>query len=263
MTSSQPRNPSRRSLLQTALVQVDSCPVPARVLFDSGAEVSYCSAQFLSQVKKPQMVRRQLHRYEAFGGGVHEQHVPVVDLQLQSRFSRKQIKTRLLVLPKLCSSVRGIKSSRVQGLMLQGRRLADEPGHDGPVDILLGADLLPNVMVPSAPFFSGGLLLTETMFGWVVSGPVADNESASLSAVAKILFLAEKRVPDLWDLEAFGVPDKPGGVPEAVDPDLNFRREGTPYLFPGCHKSAPSSISAKPRNGSRSSQLGRKSTSSW
>ena len=219
MTASQQKNPSPRSLLQTALVHVENCSQPARVLLVSGAECSYVSERFLSQVRRPQIVHRQLHRYEAFGGGVHEQHVPVVDLTLKSRHSGNQVKMRLLVLPKLCSSVRGIKRHKVQGLKLQGRRLADEPGHDGPVDILLGADLLPRVMAPTAPSFADGLILTETMFGWVVSGPVADHESSNLSAVAKILFLAEKKIPDLWDLETFGVPDKPGGTPEAVDPD--------------------------------------------
>ena len=209
---------SQRTLLQTAMVRVGTIGLKARVLLDSGAERSYVSETFSNKIPGIRRSCKQLHRYETFGGFVHEQSVPVVSLALRSCHSSKETTVQLLVLPKLCSPVRAISSSLIKRLDLK-ECLADVPDVDSPVDILLGADSLPQVLkTTSPPKLQSGLLLVDTIFGFVISGPVADSSSSSLVTVSKVLRTCEEKIPDLWDLEVFGVPDSPSGDPDAVDP---------------------------------------------
>ena len=216
----EPDRAPQRGVLQTALVRVTNCRYYARVLLDFGAERSYTTASFLRKVSGVKPIRNVLHRYETFGGSVHEQSVPLVNLELVSRHSSSKWSANLLVLPSLCSPVRGIRAKFLRNINMGDRKLADIPDNDDAIDILLGVDALTQIVVPDMIKKQDGLLMMNTIFGWTISGPIADDSSSNLVATSKVILA---QTPALWELEAVGIPSKEGQLCEAVDPNPTLR----------------------------------------
>jgi hypothetical protein len=145
-----PNAAAERVLLQTALVQVPGLGRLARALLDTGAERSYIT-QALVEEAGLLVLDRQLHRFETFGGGVKSQHCPKVRVELTSRYSANSVIVELLALSMICSPVRGVRPSTLEGVG-RGVDFADDlTEEDRPMDLVLGMDYLPDVLLPRAP----------------------------------------------------------------------------------------------------------------
>ena len=106
--------------------------------------------------------------------------------------------------------------------------LADEVAdEDLPIDILLGVDAIPQILLEEAPRFISRLSLTPTIFGHVVGGSVASTcPDCSLSSVAKILRSSSltQDVPKMWELDVIGI-EPPTSKPPSPKP----RHDGERY----------------------------------
>ncbi|XP_041450820.1 uncharacterized protein LOC121404732 [Drosophila obscura] len=99
--------------------------------------------------------------------------------------------------------------------------LADPSFHrSSQIDVLLGADILPSILLSGfRSDICGSLLGQETIFGWVLSGPVSADSTRTVSAFTTKLSLdsdvrLEKLPTKFWEVE-----DLPGNrrCPENVD----------------------------------------------
>ena len=197
-------SPSRRAVLQTALVHVDGHSRPVRVMLDTGAERSYVT-ESLVRIVNPPLVGRSPHRIETFGGNVTEVQRSLYRINLSSRDRSSTISVKVIAVPKICSPSRGFSRALLDGL--EGFVLADELTAESlPIDILLGMDSLPSVVVLEPPVKRGSLLLTPTVFGYVLGGTTGDAGDPSLVSFAKVLRAAvDPPVSSLWDLDTVGV----------------------------------------------------------
>ena len=99
------------------------------------------------------------------------------------------------------------------------------------VDVLVGADYLWSIqkscIVRGEP---GEPVAIETVFGWVISGPVRSfDENEPVSAQVNVCSVNEPclNVEKFWDLESLGIKERIGDVHETVISDLSFN--GTRY----------------------------------
>ena len=78
------------------------------------------------------------------------------------------------------------------------------------IDIVLGADCLHALFLPTPPVVSEGLIALNTVFGWVVSGQLRSSGPCTLASFARTACLRSSSLPtsnpsQLWDLEHIGV----------------------------------------------------------
>jgi len=59
------------------------------------------------------------------------------------------------------------------------------------IDILIGADLLPSILLSGTrPNICGSLLVQETIFGWILTGPVPASRQNQISVFSTRIFHA-------------------------------------------------------------------------
>lgn len=75
------------------------------------------------------------------------------------------------------------------------------------IDVLLGADILPSILLKgSHPNICGTLLGQETIFGWTITGPVSNSIAKSISSFSTRISLSteariEKLLTNFWEVE--------------------------------------------------------------
>ncbi|XP_062141924.1 uncharacterized protein LOC133849944 [Drosophila sulfurigaster albostrigata] len=75
------------------------------------------------------------------------------------------------------------------------------------IDVLIGADILPSVILSgSRPNICGSLLGQETVFGWILTGPVSQSMSTTVSAFStRVALQADEQLDSLlskfWEVE--------------------------------------------------------------
>ncbi|XP_062123208.1 uncharacterized protein LOC133836632 [Drosophila sulfurigaster albostrigata] len=82
-------------------------------------------------------------------------------------------------------------------------QLADPKFHESSqIDVLLGADILPSILLGgSHPNICGTLLGQETIFGWILTGPVSGSISKSISSFSARLSVEEELLSKFWEVE--------------------------------------------------------------
>ncbi|KAH8295561.1 hypothetical protein KR018_002995, partial [Drosophila ironensis] len=162
-------------LLGTALVEIHHMggTFKARALIDSGSEASFISERMFDLVRPPfQTVQA---RVAGLNKAVSARPEKLCHFWLGSPLQpRLHIETSAFVVPQLAGELpsRPVPPEIVGSL--QDIQLADPSFHQGaPIDILIGADLYPPILLEgSRRHICGSLLGQETVFGWVLSGPV-------------------------------------------------------------------------------------------
>ena len=167
-----------KAVMQTALLLVSNENAPekrtwARALLDPGSEETYISSR-LSQKLGLATVGRQTFSVETFGcnRSVSVTHKRV-GLIFQSRHEDKRYRLFGWEVERTCNVFRSQNFGDSDREFFSKFQIADslEDGGVCPVDILLGADSLPRILLPKAPVLSpSGLLLTPTILGWTIMG---------------------------------------------------------------------------------------------
>lgn len=79
-------------------------------------------------------------------------------------------------------------------------------GQSGPVELLLGADIVGSLYTGKRHELPCGLVAMETLVGWTLMGKALMNNARSDAVVTTLnLFVNSASISDLWELEAIGI----------------------------------------------------------
>ncbi|XP_062134788.1 uncharacterized protein LOC133844705 [Drosophila sulfurigaster albostrigata] len=163
-------------LLSTAVIHVCHLGVryTARALIDSGSEATFLSEKLFKRLRMPYT-------------------------SVQARVSG--LTQAVAAQPrKFCQFLIGSPVRPDLQIEASAIQLADPKFHESSqIDVLLGADILPSILLGgSHPNICGTLLGQETIFGWILTGPVSGSISKSISSFSARLSV--ERTPPLEEL---------------------------------------------------------------
>ncbi|XP_070139973.1 uncharacterized protein [Drosophila kikkawai] len=200
---------SRAVLLGTALIDIChlGCNFQAQALIDSGSEATFITERLFNLVKLPfTTIQAQV---SGLNHTVTAQSTKLCQFSMRSP-SRPglQLETAAYVLPQLAGS---LPSYPVPRDLLKG--IPDIPLADpkffesSQIDVLIGADILPSILLGNSKAnICGSLLGQETIFGWVLTGPVSPAAPRSVSAFATRVTCAlddslDQLLTKFWEVE--------------------------------------------------------------
>ncbi|KAH8317113.1 hypothetical protein KR074_010047 [Drosophila pseudoananassae] len=170
------RQPSRAVLLGTAIINVChlGCSFQARALIDSGSKATFITERLFNFVKPPfKTIQAQV---SGRNQTISAQSTKLCHFSIRSP-SRLglQLETAAYVLPQLAGNLPSypIPRGRLKGL--PDISLADPNFFESSqVNVLIGADILPSILLGDAKAnICGSLLGQKTIFGWVMTGPLS------------------------------------------------------------------------------------------
>ncbi|XP_069965822.1 uncharacterized protein [Bactrocera oleae] len=206
-----PHNSSRKQvLLGTAIVQVSykGQLYTARALIDSGSEATFISEKLHRKLDIPTFKKNA--QVTGLNNTVSATATKTCELTLRSPTKREfKITTHAFILKTLTDNLPTHSLDRIISNKEFGFSLADPHFYKPrPVDILIGSDLYPQIILSGVQRnVLGSLLAQETKFGWILSGPTPEKPISP-----SILSFFNKTTPDklltqFWEVEE--VPKKP------------------------------------------------------
>ena len=176
-------------LLQTAKV-IASSPdgkhggITIRVLLDTGCQRTYVSSRLRQALNLPSL-KKECLLIKTFGNNSEQiENCNLVQLCLQSIRDDLSIYVTAYEVPKICSPLQNqrINSAQQKFLHFEGIEFADFcEGPEAEIDVLIGMDNYWKLVTGNVIKSGVGPVAIETVFGWVISGPV-DEVSATMSA---------------------------------------------------------------------------------
>lgn len=121
---------------------------------------------------------------------------------------RLQVETTAFVLPQLTGNLPSFTIPQEALRDLPNFELADPSfNKSSQIDVLIGADILPSILLGgSQKNICGSLLGQETVFGWILSGPVLSSTPKTLSSFSTRVSLKQdvsldKLLTKFWEVE--------------------------------------------------------------
>ncbi|XP_061389843.1 uncharacterized protein LOC133325030 [Musca vetustissima] len=166
-------------LLGTAIAHVVHCGVsyPARALIDPASESSFLTQGLQNRLKLP--VSSTDVTVSGVNCAISANSSKICSLQIGSRCDPSVVlETRAVVLPSISGNLPSFNVSSDFRAQMPNIRLADDDLFNSrPVELLLGADLYPKIMLEGCQsILSGTLLAQNSIFGWLVTGPIPSSE---------------------------------------------------------------------------------------
>ncbi|XP_075157647.1 uncharacterized protein LOC142230914 [Haematobia irritans] len=180
-------------LLGTAIVSVclPGATYEVRALIDSGSEGTLISERIFNQLKLP--FRRTSARVSGLNSTITASVCKECCFTLGSSFSDVRVPVSALVVPHLSANLpsRSLETHCLPDL--PDIRLADPKYYESSkVDILIGSDILPSIMLGGFKSQIGGSLMAqETIFGWILTGPI--SQTVRHGEFPKQLYLGQSR----------------------------------------------------------------------
>ncbi|KAH8303697.1 hypothetical protein KR059_009494, partial [Drosophila kikkawai] len=172
---------------------------PARALIDSGSEGTFISERLANRIKLPfQAVTTRVTGLNQANSGVSQK---MCHFQMGTPAKPMlKIDTTAFVLPNLAGN---LPTSTIDRNMPLADPSFFQPSQ---IDLLLGADILPSVLLSGwRPNVCGSLLAQETIFGWILTGPVSSTTSRVSSFTTQISIESEATMETLltkfWEVE--------------------------------------------------------------
>ncbi|XP_073841184.1 uncharacterized protein [Musca autumnalis] len=193
-------------LLGTAIVQIDVNGVifAARALIDSGSQATFISEKLQRRLNLPikKVNARISGLNDALAGSTEKQ----CTFWLKSPHSDSfEVQVSSLVLPRLTGKLPSYTLDIPDIYSLGIAPLADPKfAKSDQVDILLGGDIYPQILLGGVQRnVLGSLLAQETIFGWVLTGPIASPNSGSFTTCVSFCTAVEmdKLLEKFWKLE--------------------------------------------------------------
>ncbi|EDW38652.1 GL13155 [Drosophila persimilis] len=167
-------------LLGTAIVNI--CHLGktfhARALIDSGSEATFITERLVDMIKLP--LQRIPAQVSGLNNAVSAQSKKLCSFSIRSPTKPGlQLNATAYVIPELAANIPSHPIS--QGFLrdLPNLSWADPTFYESSqIDVLIGADILPSIQLSgSLTNICGSLLGQETIFGWVLTGPVPQRDS--------------------------------------------------------------------------------------
>jgi len=196
--------PINHVLLATAIVEVKNKYnqyVPCRVLLDSASQLSFSSEKYVQRLKLP---RTQTPASIQGVNNVNTATQHSVSLHLKSRQTDWHTTVNCAVLPYITSNTPASKLDTSTWRIPRNIKLADEQfNQPQAVDMLIGADLFYELLLPNRRTRIGHPVLQETVLGWI-SGrtPVPNNPRTNQHAfLLRENTSIEQRLNRFWEVE--------------------------------------------------------------
>ncbi|XP_060665744.1 uncharacterized protein LOC132798032 [Drosophila nasuta] len=196
-------------LLSTAVIHVCHLGVryTARALIDSGSEATFLSEKLFKRLRMPYTSVQA--RVSGLTQAVAAQPRKFCQFLIGSPVRPDlQIEASAYVLPQLAGNLPSCSVPQTLLENLPSIQLADPKFHESSqIDVLLGADILPSILLGgSHPNICGTLLGQETIFGWILTGPVSGFISKSISSFSARLSVVrtpplEELLSKFWEVE--------------------------------------------------------------
>lgn len=161
-------------LLPTAIVTIEHGgeQFQLRALLDQGSQKTFISSAVQKRLKLP----TEHSQFELFHiGGCNLKHTKnVCKLKITTRKSKRSINTKAVMLNQLTELLPTSPISRECIKQFNTQELADPSfSNPSPIDLVIGSDILPQILLDGAQTFKNNIMAQNTIFGWVLSGPAA------------------------------------------------------------------------------------------
>ncbi|XP_073811659.1 uncharacterized protein [Musca autumnalis] len=167
-------------LLGTAIVNIDvnGNNYTARALIDSGSQATFITEKLQRRLNLA--VRRVNTRVSGLNDAIAGSSVKQCNFVLKSPHSEEcDVDVSAYVLPRLTGNLPSYTIDIPNYISLGIAPLADPKfGRSGQVDILIGGDIYPQILLDGIQRrILGSLVAQETIFGWVLTGPISETSS--------------------------------------------------------------------------------------
>ncbi|XP_067639413.1 uncharacterized protein [Eurosta solidaginis] len=167
------------TLLPTAIVSVYFAGEfhKIRALIDQGSQKTFVSSRIQKVLGLP--TKESLHQISGMGGTVVKNANKVCQITFCSADLTQMIDAQAIILPKLTKFLPTVRVSNVDLEELSHLPLAD-PQYSIPskINVVIGSDITPQILTEGLlRNVSGTSLAQNTIFGWILSGPVAEKVS--------------------------------------------------------------------------------------
>ena len=206
-------------LLGTAVARLKDgggCWQKIRLMIDSGSQRSFITANCASRLHLP--VSMESTPISGLGNSAISWAKGTVMCELQHRrIPAGILNTHAVVLPKITTDLPNSRLPNQIRAELGDLILAD-PGFDnpGPVDVLLGADLFPQILDGKKPLrLACGLSAVSTFFGWALFGKFKDSCPEAQASIALLgVDHLQTDISKFWQLEEpeVEIPSNPDDV---------------------------------------------------
>ncbi|XP_065372164.1 uncharacterized protein LOC135964036 [Calliphora vicina] len=198
---------SRQILLATAVVNIvcQGETFTARALIDPASQSSFICEKIQRKLDLPtEKVDSNISALNcAPAGSSHKQ----CNFVLGSRIDRSfRLKMSGLVLPRLTGNLpnRSVDNSLLLSSPFNMDLADPNFTESGPIDILIGGDFYPKVMLGRSKHnVYGNLMAQESVFGWILTGPIEDRHPRSFTTVISCYTEVNlyKQLENFWKLE--------------------------------------------------------------
>jgi hypothetical protein len=196
---------TNRILLATATVEVRNKVnqyIPCRVLLDNGSQMNFITERCVQTLR---LSKSQTPVHVQGINNVDTSTHHSVSIHLRSRISDLHATTTCAVLPTITSTT-PVSTLDVQSLNIPTNiQLADEKFNEpGPIDMLIGADLFYDMLLPDSKIRTGFPVVQNTVLGWILSGrtpmPTTTDDKHHSFLVRDITSL-EANLNRFWEIE--------------------------------------------------------------
>ena len=228
-------------LLQTATCTVyNECnkrSTSIKALFDSCSQKTYISDTVVKNLNLTPL--RRVNMVVKTFGNKHGKEMKVFEYEftIKPRFG-EAIKINAIAVPTICAPIGGqvIKEAIKSHPFLQKIYLADDGTHpDTPIGLLLGADMYwKMVSCEIKRDDSSGLMAINSVFGWLLNGPVARGNQFSVNLISSDVtvmkiqsYVTEEKnlsneLHKFWDLDTIGIKENESSVYDTFMESITF-----------------------------------------
>ncbi|XP_075150746.1 uncharacterized protein LOC142224853 [Haematobia irritans] len=170
---------NRAVLLGTAMINImhDGVSYPARALIDPASKSSFLTERFRNRVKLP--VHAANVTISGVNSSISAKSSKMCNLRIRSPLNASVLlETTAIVLQSISGNLPSFTVSQEVLSQIPDIRLADPNLFvSRPVDILLGADLYPRILLEvCVQIVAQSLIAQISVFGWLVTGPIATSQ---------------------------------------------------------------------------------------
>lgn len=137
--------------------------------------------------------------------GLGQSHLRIfgsVDVSLHSRLSSRVVKAHALVLDNISHPLPPSELPLEVRSRFGNLQLADDDFDiPSPIDFLIGADLLPQLMIDGIQSIPGNPTAVNTVFGWVLVGPTSSQPSESFATSLHVHCNISSTLQKFWETE--------------------------------------------------------------
>ncbi|XP_017485298.1 PREDICTED: uncharacterized protein LOC108373869 isoform X2 [Rhagoletis zephyria] len=195
-------------LLPTAIVSVEHRGelFKLRALIDQGSERSFISSKAQLKLRLP--CRTSNFEISGMGGRVVQTSKKLCSLVLVSNDLSTRIKAQAIVLPQLTKLLPKFQPTQEQREKWSHLTLADANCHSpSQIDLVIGSDLIPQIVLEGVEKLSKNLLAQNTIFGWILSGQVPNQISSFSTQVDEVSNEnLDSQLRKFWELEEIPTP---------------------------------------------------------